>query len=145
MNRFHRSFRRAAVGISLGSLILLWTPVQGEEWTLDQALKQIDRATKGVKGIGGEVTITDKRAGEDSTDKSGKVAIMDDGQIRVDITGDDEMTIICNRTEMYLYEPKRSLVHEYKLSKHPDKLAQYALLGFTPRGSGIMLPLLRFR
>ncbi len=62
---------------------------------------------------------------------------MDDGQIRVDITGDDEMTIICNRTEMYLYEPKRSLVHEYKLGKHPDKLAQYALLGFAPRGTGL--------
>jgi outer membrane lipoprotein-sorting protein len=35
---------------------------------------------------------------------------------------------------MFVHEPARSTVVEYPLAKHPDKLAQYAVVGFSPSG-----------
>jgi len=42
--------------------------------------------------------------------------------------------VLLNSKYMYVYEPGRALVEEYQLSKHPERLAPYARLGFSTTG-----------
>ena len=61
-----RSVTAGLIGLAL-VLAAASTPVHAAQWSLDDALKQIDKATKGTKGITAEVEMTDVAAGEDFT------------------------------------------------------------------------------
>jgi outer membrane lipoprotein-sorting protein len=104
------------------------------DWSLDSALQQIDKATKGVGGLVGEVTVTDQRGDEPSVEMTGKVAIRMDGRMRIDLEGEQPRTILSLPGKMFVHEPARSTVVQYPLAKHPGKLAQYAVVGFSPSG-----------
>jgi outer membrane lipoprotein-sorting protein len=106
------------------------------DWSLDDALRQIDKAAKGVRGLTGEASATDQR-GEETRSLSGSVAIMMDGRMRIVLEDDPPRTILCASGKMFVHEPARSLVTEYKLGKNPDSLPQYALVGFSPLGTDL--------
>lgn len=111
-------------------------PVLADEWSLKTALRQIDSATKGIGGLTGQVTATDQR-GEEISTLEGEVAVMMDGRMRIAIGSEPPRVILCTGGKMYVHEPARSLVTEHKLGKNPESLQQYALVGFSPAGTGL--------
>jgi outer membrane lipoprotein-sorting protein len=121
----------------VGSLMLFASTAVGEDWTLNDALKQTDKATKGLRGLSGEATVTDHRDGEDAAELSGEVSIRTDGRVRIELTGDTPKTILCIPGKMFVHEPDKSIVVEYPLAKYPEKLAQYTLVGFSTRGPAL--------
>lgn len=125
--------RPVALAISALALLSFAQPSPAADWSLDDALEQIDNATRGVRGLTGEVTATDQR-GEESRTLNGSVAVMLDGSMRITIEEDPPRTILCTGGKLYIHEPAKSLVTEYKLGKNPDSLPQYALVGFSPLG-----------
>jgi outer membrane lipoprotein-sorting protein len=108
-----------------------------DEWSVNDVLKQIDKATKGVHALTGEVTLTDQQAGVDTESMDGNVSIRLDGRIRLEAEGDNPKTVLCIPGKMFVYESEESVVTEYPLAKHPDKLAQYTLIGFSTRGAAL--------
>jgi outer membrane lipoprotein-sorting protein len=132
-----RTLLRSAIALTLLALLLPGATTTAGEWTLADALKQIDKATKGVRGLTGDVTVTDQQAGADARSMSGEASIRIDGRIRLEAEGENAKTILCIPGKMFVHEPGKSTVTEYPLAKHPDKLAQYALVGFAPLGTAL--------
>lgn len=104
------------------------------DWSLDSALKQIDDATRGVRGLTGEVSVKDQR-GEETRTLEGSVSIMMDGRMRIEVNEEPPRTILCTGGKMFVHQPAKSLVTEYKLGQNPDSLPQYGLVGFSPAGT----------
>jgi outer membrane lipoprotein-sorting protein len=127
---------RRTLFVALLALLLSTGAAWSADWTVEDALKQIDKATKGLRGLTGEVTVTDRQGGTEAGSGSGKASIRTDGRMRLD-TGEGGKTILCTQGQMFVYEPAKSLVTEYPLAKHRDQLAQYALIGFEPRGTAL--------
>ncbi len=112
-------------------------PATAGEWSVNDALKQIDKATKGMRGLTGEVTLTDQQAGAEAGSMDGKVSIRTDGRIRFEAEGDNPKSVLCIPGKMFVYEPAKSTVTEYPLAKHQDELAPYTLVGFSTRGTSL--------
>jgi outer membrane lipoprotein-sorting protein len=100
-------------------------------------LKQVDKATKGMRGLTGEMTLVDQQGSTEVGSMEGKVSILMDGRVRLEAEGQDPKTVLCVPGKMFVYVPEESLVTEYALAKHLDKLAQYTLVGFSERGTGL--------
>jgi len=98
------------------ALLLLGGAAESAEWTVGDALKQIDKATKGLRGLTGDVMVTDQQTGTQAATIEAKASIRTDGSMRLD-AADGSKTILCTPSKMFVH------------------LAQYALVGFAPRGS----------
>jgi outer membrane lipoprotein-sorting protein len=112
-------------------------PVGAQGWNLEDALKQIDKATKGIKGVTAEVELSDVKGGEETTASSGKVSVSFQGKSRFEMSDDDSTTILCTPSVMYIHRPSQMTVEQFQLPQHPEKLAQYTLLGFQPTGQAM--------
>ncbi len=104
------------------------------EWTVDTVLRQIDKAAGNVDSLTGQVTLTDQQASDEVGAIDGKASIRMDGFIQFEGAGDAAMIVICAPTKLSLYDPAKSTLTGFALSKHPEKLAQYAQIGFSTRG-----------
>ena len=104
---------------------------------VDDVLKQIDKTTKGVKGMTAEVTLVNVEAGEEKTSETGAAYISMEGKIRIELLGDDPKTILCTPSDVYVHHPSKMVYEEFKRQQHPERLEQYALLGFSPSGSAL--------
>lgn len=124
-----------AIILASAILVMAVTSMPAVDWTLDAALKQIDKASKSVDALTGEATITDHRKDAADAPVSGKVSILTNGRLRFEMAGDTPKTTLCVPGKLYLYEPGKSTVTEYSLEDSPGKLAPYALVGFSPLGS----------
>jgi outer membrane lipoprotein-sorting protein len=82
-----------------------------------------------------DAEITMVEDGETSKSSAGKAYISLQGKLRIDLTGDEPGTILCTPPKLFLHDPTRVIVEQYNTEKHRDRLAQYALLGFEPRGT----------
>ena len=105
--------------------------------SVDSVLKQVDRVTKGMKGIIAEVTVVGTEAGEEKTNETGTAYVSMVGQIRIELTGDDPQTILCTPSDLFFHHPSKMTVTQFKLQQHPERLEQYTLLGFSPSGSAL--------
>lgn len=108
---------------------------QDISWTIDGALEQISYQAKNFNTAMGKVDArwTDVE-GKETRKSVGTTYINSDGEIRFQLEGDDGSTVLLNSKYLYVYEPKRALVEEYQLSKHPERLAPYVRLGFSTTG-----------
>jgi outer membrane lipoprotein-sorting protein len=134
MNATRQLLKRMTPLLVLVALLLPAGAAWSAEWTVQDALKQIDKATKGLRGLTGEVTVSDQQGGAEAGTGTGKASIRTDGRMRIE-TGESGLTYLCTQGQLYIYQPAKSLVTEYPLAKHRDQLAQYALVGFEPRGN----------
>jgi len=75
--------------------------------------------------------------GKQTRHSKGTAYFTDNGEIRFETDGKDGSTILLDHKYLYIYEPDRALVEEYKLSKHPDRLEPYARLGFSTTGEDL--------
>jgi len=117
------------------ALLLAAAPVSAE-WSLDGVLEQIDEHTREMRGFRGQATVTERR-GEETFSLTGYVSFRMDGEMRMELSGAEPRTILCMPGKMFEYEPRKKIATEYPTARNRDRLAQYAMLGFTPRGSAL--------
>lgn len=105
-------------------------------WTLKKALKQIDRATKSLRGITAEVQY-EELYNSRTISGAGTIKVSFEGKVRADIAGNSPRTFIAVPPYLHLYRPVEEVAESFLMASHPDMLAQYALLGFVPSGSAL--------
>jgi outer membrane lipoprotein-sorting protein len=126
--------------ITLGLLVIAFTAgafAADDKASVDGILKQVDKVTKGVKGITAQVTLIDVEAGAEKTNETGTAFVSMDGKLRIELSGDDPKTILCTPTDLFVHSPSKMVYEQFKLQQHPERLEQYALLGFAPSGSAL--------
>lgn len=120
----------------VGAMALLLAPGALAEWTLKDALKQIDKAMADFKTATADVEVTNEKGGErKAIAENGKAWIRNDGNLRVDLIDAEPRILIVTPGTSYDYAPSKFTVKQYALGKHPEQLAQYAVLGFSVYGS----------
>lgn len=107
-------------------------------WTLDSALKQVDRQTKDFETLLSDGTVV-VRDGDGNVLRSleGRIYISKDGDMRVNVSKPDERVLLVTGSEVQEYNPMEALVERYSLSKYKDRMEPYARLGFTSSGKDL--------
>ncbi len=128
--------------LALGLLLSLPVCVQAAEnelgWTLDSALKQVERQSKDFASLLAEVSAVSKAAdGSVSSELSGRLYMNKDGDYRVQVDDDSGRVMLVTRNEVQEYDPAQQTVERYSLSKHKDRMEPYARLGFTTTGKDL--------
>jgi outer membrane lipoprotein-sorting protein len=113
--------------------VLVSLPALAEEWTVSGALAKIDEQTRTFRTATADVTIT--RVGTDGEDRTGTVYVRSDGRLRLNVGEDSEPSFLTIPGAIYIHRPSETLVTRHKTGKWPEMLAQFALLGFNPRGT----------
>jgi len=104
-------------------------------WTLDSALKQLERQTKDF-----ETALADINArwvspdGTASREHDGRFYINARGEIRIAEQEPGNRVLLVSSSEVQDYDPTRALVERYSLSKHKDRMEPFARLGFVTSG-----------
>ena len=104
-------------------------------WNLESALQQLDRQAEGLETAYGAVTLEWKdAAGAVTRSGKGMGYVNREGEMRLETTEPDKRTILLTGDTVYVYEPARAIVEEFRLSQHPERLEPFALLGFSATG-----------
>lgn len=107
-------------------------------WTLDSALKQVDRQSKDFKTLLADVTATAKSAdGTVTREMKGRLYMNETGDIRIRLGDDSGQEVLVTRSEVQEYDPVKQQVERYSLSKHKNRMEPYARLGFTNTGKDL--------
>lgn len=124
-----------ALCLCLGLAGSAWAQeASGKPWSLKSVLKQMDKATKGLERIAGEVH-WDEKASDRQFSGGGKIYVDFRGNIRAEVEGSTPRTFLALLPRIYVYWPYEKTVDSYYVPDHPDLLSQYALVGFYPTGS----------
>ena len=108
-------------------------------WTLDSALKQIDRQAQDFNTALADVEAKWQAAGQDRPHRTstGRIYVNKEGVLRFNIESPEKRTVLATKNEVQEYDPVRALVDRYSLSKHKTRLEPYARLGFTTTGKDL--------
>lgn len=107
-------------------------------WTLDSALKQIDKSTGDFRTAVSDVELTAVDAADaEPRTGSGKAYFSSDGSFRIDLSAPEEKTVLLSGSNLYVHDPARAIVERYPLAKHPERLEPYAALGFSLTGKSL--------
>ena len=136
MKSGHHVTRSIPIGLLILA-IMTGVAAAADNTSVNDVLKQVDKVTKGVKGFTADATLVNVEAGEEKTNETGAAFVSLDGNIRIELTGDDPGTILCTPTDLYIHHSSKMVYEQYKLQKHPERLEQYTLLGFSPSGSAL--------
>lgn len=115
-----------ATGISAGS----------DSDKTNAALKQVSKATKGLRGLVAEVEFIET-VGERTIDGSGKIYVHFGGGLRAEIGGDEPRTVLFTPPYLYIHRKAEQLVEIYDVTSNPHRLGQYIMLGFVPAGKAL--------
>lgn len=127
----------------LGTLaLLLLSPIHSATaaenelgWTLDSALRQVDRQAQDFDTLLADVTAVTRDAnGRRVRSLSGRVYMDNKGDMRVNVAEPDETVLLVTRNDVYEYDPARALVERYSIAKHPNRMEPYTRLGFASTG-----------
>jgi len=132
MQSFSRSRLLRTWALTLAVLLVGATAAMAA-WTLDDALKQMDKAHKDVKGLTAEaetVLVTPQAESRGA----GRVSVLSEGTMRVESAGVQGWTLLTTPEEIQIYKPADHLVEVYRTGEHPERLSQYATLGFVTTG-----------
>ena len=114
-------------------VILAGTPAASAAWTLEDALKQMERAHKDVKGMTADAE-TAHVTPQGESKGAGRVYLLSEGRMRVESTGNKSWILLWSPAEIQVFKPADHLVEVYRSGDHPEKLVQYAALGFVTTG-----------
>lgn len=132
MNRFRFSLLAAVL------LALPWAAhAQTNElgWSMEAALKQLDRQGSDLESVFAEVAITrDSDAGGDERLASGRIFMNSEGDYRIATAADDGLQILRRGGTVYFHNPELEQVAEYRLSRHSNRVEPYLPLGFSVTG-----------
>ena len=136
----HSKLMRFLSLIFLAGLISLSAYAQAPKisWNLDDALKQIDRQADDFQTALARVQVVRKTSsGEDKNQEAATIYISRDGKVRIDVDAPDRRTFLITKSDVYIHKPDQSIVEQYSLSKHKNRLEPYARLGFTNTGKDL--------
>ena len=124
------------IGWVVIGVLVAGASVGGDSGSVNAALKQVSRATKGVRGIVAEVEYAET-VGKRSINGSGKLYVSFDGMVRAEIGGDTPRTLIFTPPYLYIHREAEQTVEIYDVTFNPHMLGQYVLLGFVPNGKAM--------
>ena len=107
-------------------------------WTMERAVKQLDRQGQGFETVLAEANIEwkDKDGMVDRT-VNGRIYMNDDGDVRLSAEQPTKYTMLLKRRTLYEHDPATSVVEEYSLSKHRNRLEPFVPLGFSTTGKDL--------
>jgi outer membrane lipoprotein-sorting protein len=125
---------------SIAALLLLasapsWAQAPSISWSLDSAIKQIERQAKDFDTAMARVEVV--READDGSETSrtmGTGFIHKDGNMRYNIDGGQLVTFVDKNTVSH-YDASAATVEEYSLRKHENRIEPFARLGFSTTGS----------
>jgi len=126
--------------VSLAFLTILlagntaWAQVPAINWSLDDAIRQIERQAKDFNTAMARVEMV--RTADDGTEiekLTGTGFFREDGSMRYNIDGGQRVTF-ADRGTVSRYNAETSTVEEYSLRKHKDRLEPFTRLGFSTTG-----------
>jgi len=131
------NIRYAILVLSLALGIAVGASAQQNElnWTMERAVKQLDRQGSDLESVLADVEI--EWTGKDEAlaeIKTGRIYFNEKGEFRINVATPSSMTILLERGTVHHYKPDANLVEQYSLSKHKDRLEPFIALGFTTTG-----------
>jgi outer membrane lipoprotein-sorting protein len=130
--------RLATLVLAVAVLVAV-TPLAAQNdtaWTVKSALKEMDKALKGLSGLKAEIH-WDELVCKQRVVGSGTIHVNLFGQVRADVGGTNPRTIVVSPPFFYVYKPQDEIAQRYYLPNRPDLMGQYALVGFNPAGSDL--------
>lgn len=107
-------------------------------WTLDSALKQVERQSSDFGSLLADVSAGSKGAdGATADELTGRLYMNKNGDIRIRTGDDSGREVLVTRSDVQVYDPAQQQVERYSLSKHKDRMEPYARLGFTTTGKDL--------
>lgn len=107
-------------------------------WTLDSALKQLERQTKDFETALADVEASwSDESGAVTRTAEGRIYINEDGVVRINVKDPEERVILATKSQVMEYDPVRALVDEYSLRNHKDRLEPFLRIGFTNSGKDL--------
>jgi len=122
------------LSVFLLSATSVWAQAPAINWSLDSAIKQIERQAKDFETAMARVEVV--RAADDGSEvetTTGTGFIHKDGDMRYNIDGGERVIFVDRRT-VSNYDATAGTVEEYSLSKHKDRLEPFVRLGFSTTG-----------
>lgn len=107
-------------------------------WTMDSAIKQLDRQGSDMESVLAEVSIA-----YDGTDTSfgpirkGRIYLNDRGDVRLQSSDPGDVTLLKEGRTVRYYNATQAKVDEYSLSKHEERLEPFLPLGFSTTGKDL--------
>ena len=107
-------------------------------WTMERAIKQLDRQGSDFESVLAEVEVNSSEAETDPLQiESGRIYLNARGEFRLNANTPVKGTILLDRSTVYHYDPQAQIVKEYSLSKHKDRLEAFIPLGFSTTGKDL--------
>jgi len=100
------------------------------------ALKQVTKATKGLRAIVADVEYSEV-LGKRTINGSGKLYVHFAGILRVEVGGDEPRTVLFSPPLLYIHRHADKVVEVYDVTSNPHRLGQYVMLGFVPTGNAL--------
>lgn len=127
---------RLITGLLLAMAVMSLTHAQENElgWTMDSAIKQLDRQGKDLETVLAQVAIewSNEAQGQDRP-KSGRVYFNKKGDFRIVGEAPNKTLLVEGRT-LHMYDPALSQVTDVNLSRDKSRLEPYMRLGFSVTG-----------
>jgi outer membrane lipoprotein-sorting protein len=104
-------------------------------WTMESALKQIDRQANDMETVLAQVAIEwsgDEQGMERI--KGGRIYINKRGDFRISDSSPAKRVLLVERGNLHLYDPTAAQVTNVKLSREKARLEPYIRIGFTVTG-----------
>lgn len=119
--------------------LLVSAIVQAQEnelgWTMDSAVKQLDRQGSDMATVLAEVEITYTGSDENlAAIKGGRIYLNDNGEFRIKAGEPAGVVVLLSGRTVSYYNETLARVEEYSLSKHEDRLEPFMPLGFSTTG-----------
>jgi outer membrane lipoprotein-sorting protein len=104
-------------------------------WTMDSALKQIDRQASDVESVLAQVAFSwgDDAGATDRID-AGRIYINRKGDIRINEDAAPNRVMLVEGGQLQVYDPSKATVTETRLSREKARLEPYIRVGFTVTG-----------
>jgi len=115
------------------------SPAQTQEnefgWTMDSAIKQLDRQGSDLETVLAQVDIewSGDAAGLDRI-RTGRIYFNDDGDIRIAGETPNKKILLVEGRKLHMYDPAKSQVTEVSLSRDKGRLEPFMRLGFSITG-----------
>jgi outer membrane lipoprotein-sorting protein len=104
-------------------------------WTMDSAIKQLDRQGSDLETVLAQVDIewSGEAAGLDRI-RTGRIYFNDDGDFRIAGETPNKKILLVEGRKLHMYDPAKSQVTEVSLSRDKGRLEPFMRLGFSITG-----------
>ena len=106
-------------------------------WSMERAIKQLDHQGEDFESMLAEADVEWKAQDGSSRSMQGRIFMNKDGEFRLTEKSPKTGTVMLHRKTFYDYDPATSVVKEYSLSKHKNRLEPYVRLGFSSTGKDL--------